>query len=402
MATFESAELVELFMTYTASPTSIGAHLAAASARQNTDDPLIVATGTDIALYLGGGQPPVVEGFRVSTRGFKELAAVSHLGPALATLVRLRELGEANGWRQDAERLLSATKAARAANSTELWRDRIAVRAFHGREATIAAIVDYSCCLTEDILERALTRPAYLSDATLRSDYLEGPATDLPVPFNRVMVATFFLVGLELGHRLITWFDSLELPWERAMVIIAGRQGRPTAGVSEESNSVAGVIRAASRHRLALERLLIAPHAPVFAMFDGSNLDEVSAAEAGYRAMWSSLAAISELAGRMFDGYPRFRPSTNDSRHADPETRWVHEKPAIRGAEDWFGLTTRLRVVMEDPRQLLSGAVTDYASQLLVDNDNDPRAITVPGLDDEPYPALVADRGPPAAAHENP
>jgi hypothetical protein len=375
-------------MTYTASPTSIGAHLAAASARQNTDDPLIVATGTDIALYLGGGQPPVVEGFRVSTRGFKELAAVSHLGPALATLVRLRELGDANGWRQDAERLLSATKAARAANSTELWRDRIAVRAFHGREAAIAAMVDYSCRLTERFLQRSLDDPGYLNTSTLQEDYLEGPADELPVPFNRIMIATFFLTGMDVAHRLISWFDDLELPWERAMVIIAGRAGRPTAGVTRESNSVAGVINTASRGRLPAHRLLIAPHAPVFPLFDGTDLEPTAALEGDYRRMFASLQATSELGAQMFDSYPRFHPNPDEDVRVHAESRTVHAKPAIDGPDDWLALTTRLRVVMEDPRQLLSGAVTDYASRQLAGNGNDPAALTVPGLDREPYPGL--------------
>ncbi len=49
-------------------------------------------------------------------------------------------------------------------------------------------------------------------------------------------------------------------------------------------------------------------------------------------------------------------------------------------------VASRLRVVMEDPQQLLSGAVTDYASSQLVRSDNDPSAVTVPGLDGEPYP----------------
>jgi hypothetical protein len=55
-------------------------------------------------------------------------------------------------------------------------------------------------------------------------------------------------------------------------------------------------------------------------------------------------------------------------------------------------MTTRLRVVLEDPRQLLSGAVTDYASKQLVDNANRPSAVTVPGLDGEPYPAVAVHR----------
>jgi hypothetical protein len=388
LRTVDSPELLELFETYTASPTSIGAHLSQAVARTNASDPLIVATGSDIALYPGDGAPPTVQGFRGSTRGFKELAGISHLGPALATLAVMRELDESGQWRSDAERLLDVTQAARAANSAALWRDRIAVKAFAGREPKIAAMVDYSCRLTERFLQRALDRPSYLTDAAVRRDYLEGPADDLPVCFNRVMVATFFLTGMDIAHRLISWFDGLDLPWERVMVIIAGSQGRPTAGVSQESNSVAGVVHAASRDRLPLEQLLIAPHAPVFPMFDGTNMDDVAALEAPYRQLWSTLLAISQLGARMFDRYPRFQPRPSLNGSIEPGTVWVHEKPAVDGPDDWFALTTRLRVVLEDPRQLLSGAVTDYASRQLVDNANEPLAITVPGLDGEPYPEL--------------
>jgi hypothetical protein len=90
----------------------------------------------------------------------------------------------------------------------------------------------------------------------------------------------------------------------------------------------------------------------------------------------------------MFDGFPRFLPPSSVPESVSPGTAWVHEKPAIEGPDDWFALTTRLRVVLEDPRQLLSGAVTDYAARQLVENDNEPLAITVPGLDGEPYPEI--------------
>ncbi len=96
-ATFESPELVDLFTTYTASPDSIGAHLAQATARETEHDPLLVVTGTDLALYPGGGAAPVIEPYRLASRGFKELAGISHLGPALATLARLRELAGDDG-----------------------------------------------------------------------------------------------------------------------------------------------------------------------------------------------------------------------------------------------------------------------------------------------------------------
>jgi hypothetical protein len=383
---YESAELLELFTTYTGGPAGIGAHFAHVAARAVADDPLIVATGSDLALYPGNGRPPTVEGFRLSTRGFKELAGVSHLGPALATLARMRELDPAGLWRPDAAALLDATRTARAANSVELWRDRIAVTAFAGRESAIAAMIDYSCRLTERVLERALAEPAYLTAANLRRDYLEGPAAELPVPFNRVMVATFFLTGLDTAHRVIAWFDGLDLPWERAMVIIAGRQGRPTSGVTLESNSVAGLIRTAARGRLPTEHLLIAPHAPVFPLVEGTDLDAVVALEHEYRRLFASLRAMSDLGGRMFDAYPRYAPLPRGSVHARPGTASVSELPVVTGPDDWFALTTRLRVVLEDPRQLLSGAVTDVAAAQLVEHANKPDAVRVPGLDGEAYP----------------
>jgi hypothetical protein len=402
-ATVESPGLVALFTTYTASPDSIGAHLAEAAVRAAEHDPLLVVTGTDLVLYPGSGTTPAIEPYRIATRGFKELAGISHLGPAVATLARLRELTGAGGgreqpddvtagdvWRADAARLLDAARQARAGNSASLWRDQIAVRAFAGREEAIAAMIDYSCRLTERFLQRALDDPAYLTMANVRRDYLEGPAEggDLPVPFNRVMIATFYLTGMDIAHRLITWLDAAGIDWARAMVILAGQAGRPTAGVTQESHSIAGVIRAVSRGRLAPERVFIAPHAPVLPPHDPAGGDTAIARELepGYRRLWAALRATSELAGGMFEGYPRFALPAAGHVPIGPGTAFVHGKPAVAGPDDWVALVTRLRVVMEDPTQLLSGAVTDYASAELVAHANDPSAVIVPGLDGEPYP----------------
>jgi hypothetical protein len=391
-ATFESPELVALFTTYTAGPHSIGAHLAQAAVGAAEHDPLLVVTGTDLVLYPGAGKTPLIEPYRLATRGFKELAAISHLGPAVATLARLRDL--AGGWRSDAARLLDATAAARAANTPPLWRDQLAVRAFVGREDAITAMVDYSCALTERVLRRALADPAYLTMANVRRDYLAGPPGDgdLPVPFNRVMIATFFLTGMDIAHRLIDWLEAVDVDWPRAMVIFAGQAGRPTAGVTQESHSIAGVIRAVSGGLLASDRVFIAPHAPVLPPHDPARSDTTAASdlEPGYRRLWAGLRATSELAGGMFDGYPRFAVPAAGQPVIGPGTTSVGGKPAVRGPDDWFALVTRLRVVMEDPAQLLSGAVTDYASAELVAHGNDPSAVIVPGLDGEPYPRWEA------------
>jgi hypothetical protein len=91
----------------------------------------------------------------------------------------------------------------------------------------------------------------------------------------------------------------------------------------------------------------------------------------------------------MFEGYPRFAALSAERFTIGPGTASVHAKPAMKGPGDWLALVTRLRVVMEDPTQLLSGAVTDYASSELVAHANDPSAVTVPGLDGEPYPHIT-------------
>ncbi len=390
MTDSESPELVALFNTYTALPDSIGRRFTAAAARASADDPLLVATGADLALFPGRGRAPEVLGFRLSTRGFKELAAVSHLGPALATLIALRDLEPDGTWREDAERFLEECKRSRKANNEQLWADTIAVEAFRGRERAIAAMVDYACDITVRYLEKALVDPDRFTFATLRDEYLEGTGQpDLPVPFNRIMIATFFLVGLETANRFIAWCDSHEIDWARTMVVIAGKQGRPSAGVTWRSNSIANIILSASRGALPLDRLLIAPHAPVFATPHDGDLQEVMSLEHPLRGLWAGTHAVMRLGADMFEGYPAFSSDQGGVIQIDAETATVGDMPAVTSADDWFAMITRLRLVMEDPRQLLSGAVSDVAAAQLATNGNDPSAVIVPGLDGEPYPALV-------------
>src|SRR5882724_2353014 len=174
-APFQSPELVSLYETYTAGPTSIGADLTRMTVKAGADDPLIVATGTDMAIFPGGGRPPAVQSFRLSTRGFKELAGITHFGPALATIVNMHALEPTNDlWRKDAERLVAATQVARNANSPILWRDQIAVEAYRGREDVIAAMVDYACAITLRYLKAVLTDETKLTPDFLRQEYLEA------------------------------------------------------------------------------------------------------------------------------------------------------------------------------------------------------------------------------------
>jgi hypothetical protein len=387
----EVPEMVDLFRIYTADPQSIGSALTRSAYRSRQQDPLIVATSFDIALYPGEGKAPQVEGFRVATRGFTELAGVSHLGPAVASLVSLRERAGDDGWRAQAQRLITAAQRARAVNTVDLWRDIIAVEAFRGREQRISQMYDYACAATVAYLRRALTDDSYLCRDSLQRDYLgsvpgggAGPAL-----INEMMIATFFLVGLDNAYRLLRWFRTQHVDWDRAMVMVAGRQGRPTAGVTWNTSSVAAMLRGASEYRLPLERMYMAPHAPTFATPKDGDLSEVASLEEPLRQLWAALHAIQGLGDTMFPGYPRFTPGSVAAPDvSDPTVTEVSEMPLIQDADDFRAMVTRLRVVLEDPRQLLSASVTDFAVAQLVKHDNDPTKVTVPGLDNITYPAL--------------
>jgi hypothetical protein len=70
----------------------------------------------------------------------------------------------------------------------------------------------------------------------------------------------------------------------------------------------------------------------------------------------------------------------------DPAVTEISEMPAVHSPDDMRALVTRLRMVMEDPRQLLSSAVTDLAVEALAAADWHPAAVLVPGLTGVHYP----------------
>ena len=46
--------------------------------------------------------------------------------------------------------------------------------------------------------------------------------------------------------------------------------------------------------------------------------------------------------------------------------------PRILGPDDWLTMFTRLRLTLEDPRQLLAAGVTDFVAEQLLAAGNDP------------------------------
>jgi hypothetical protein len=377
-----------LFNAYTGDPASIGIQLTRMRDRQDAADPLLVCTGSDMVLFPGSARPPQVESFRRTTRGFIELAAVSHLPLAVGWLARMREIAPGDGhWQQSAEEFIQAVRDAQAINTIELWRDEIAVSAWRGLEPRITALVDYSCMVTVEVLERALRDADGFTFERLRREYL-NPANSVRVPIsmNEMMFATFALTFLDIGHRITAWLRSQAFGWDRLMVLISGRSGRPTAGLTWETNNLCHLIQRASRGTFDRQRLYIAPHAPPIDVAAASDPARAADLESQFRSLWFNLRAGVEMGSKLFEGYP--------TQHGSGSTPASHPNgaPLTTGASnsDRSALISQLRLVLEDPTQLLSNVAAQYVIDQLAEADNDPARVFIAGFSDVDYAAARA------------
>ena len=374
-----------LYDAYTG-PDSIGLHLTRHMVELTRHDPLLVVTGSDYVLFPGSGQRPIVEGFRNSTRGFVELTAISHLGPAVAWIFRLRELGYA-GWRADAERLIERTVRVREFNTEAYWTDEVAVEAWRGYESKIVDLVDYSCDVTLAFLSGCLADESRMNFEHLRDAFLDPVGSpEVPVPINDMMVATFALTFLDIGHRIIRWLRLGNLDWTKMMVLVSGRAGRPTAGLTWATNSSCHLLWRASLGQLPVGNLHIAAHGPSFSAADAGDAARMTELEGQFRDIFLHLRANIDLAGRMFEGYPAFRRSIEEPPVIEAATKALHAMPKLRSPDDRQTAITRLRFVMEDPTQQLANSVAHFVIDQLCEHDNRAEAVVIPGFTNMTYP----------------
>ena len=191
------------------------------------------------------------------------------------------------------------------------------------------------------------------------------------------MIATFCLTALDISHRMIVWLRGHALDWKRLMVLIAGQSGRATAGLTSSSNNMCNLLARASEGRLAPERLYIVPRAPDLALSGDNDGARWRQLEQQYRTLWFNTYANVELAGRMFEGYPRYRFAPPRRPAVNRAVEAVSELPAVASAQDMFALVSRLRFVLEDPRQLISNCVADVMIDQLFAHDCRPEKVRI-------------------------
>jgi hypothetical protein len=374
-----------LYDAYTG-PGSTGQHLTRHMVRLTERHPLLVVTGSDFVIFPGSGRPPIVESFRHSTRGFVELTAVSHLAPCIAWLFRLRELGYAN-WRDDAQRMIDTADQVRSINDTVYWEKVVAVEAYRGYESKIADMVDYTCRVSSQFMRECLVDEGLMTFENFRQNFLDpidSPA--VPVPLNDVMVATFTLTFLDIAHRMIRWLRSQNFNWHKLMVLLSGKSGRPSAGLTWQTNNNCHLLWRASEERISPENVQIAPHGPSLALSDLGNSLRVTQVEGEVREVFLQLRTNIDLARMMFEGYPAFAKSIEESPVIEPTTKSLHAMPRLRSPDDRFTAITRLRFVMEDPTQLLANSVAHFVIDQLCEHNNQPELVVIPGFSKVSYP----------------
>jgi len=366
-----------LFFAFTGGgPESIGAQLTQTMVSQSQESPLLVSTASDIAYFPGGHSKPSIESFRKSTRGFIELTAVSHLPLAVCYVAHMRELlpgGET--WRIQWQRRSEHAGATRRANTVEMWRDQVALRAFQGHERKLCALVEYALASCIDYMQRACNDPSLLDFAPLQRQLIDADRDWLPVSMNDVMFATFALAYVDIAYRIGGWLREKAIDWDRAMVLVSGQSGRPTAGVTWSTNNICNLIWRSSDRRIAPERIFVAPHAPALSVDNLSNAEALRDLEKAYREIWCQTRASVNVARKMFQAYEAFifRPIEAEML------------PAIKSLGDHAACVARLRRIMEDPQQLLSNCVADYIIDELHRCNHQPEDVQIPGFTNVDY-----------------
>jgi hypothetical protein len=278
--------------------------------------------------------------------------------------------------------MLEHTRAVRGRNSTEFWRDYVAVGSFAGQEEQVARMTDYLCRVAIDYFERVLVDPTALDPEVLRREYLEPTANPaVPVPLNDLMFATFCLAFMDIIVRMTGWLTKHVHHWDRLMVVFSGQSGRPTAGLTWGSNNACHLLWAASASELLPEQVYIAPYAPSFEAGMENDPVQMSELERQYRRLWLNTRASVEVSRLMFPGHGSVAQVETELRMSD--------MPPLASISDRAGMAARLRRIMEDPTQLLSNSVADILIDQLRANGNRPELLEIPGFTHVEYPSIV-------------
>ena len=339
----------------------------------NAPGPLVLVVGSDIYVYESRGGTLLGHArFRADrTSGFYELTAISHIGPALAYLAQIKENGDAR-WKTRLASLRAHTAQVRALNqrATNNWLDRLNQPAWSARKAQIRNMVDYACARTLDYID-SLGEGDGFTATGVNDAFFYGTSAQYPIPFVNVMIGTFMLEGLRGAVDGRDALVHLDLDWAHAMVLVSSRAGtNVSSGLTEGTNWLVALLKAASGFNLPDDRIKIVPYAQIR---PSVGQPQLLSADLDYY--------VQRVWGPLF-----YRKIVSDQVFASIPTIYLPDRPPLpgdyfvtqAGAIDQFMI--RMKHSLRDAREMLSNTVAFWMVGELASKHWDPSAVDIPGL----------------------
>lgn len=359
--------------------TAIAQDLSAALASgsgANHPGPVVVATDTGIYVYDEGSGHRLLSGatFRaVPNSGFYEITSVSHVGPAIAYLATMKEVGS-DAWEKHIDPMINHLNAVRELNAAPLsehWLKQLACPAWQGHEPQIKCLVDYACALAGSYLASIRANPERLSPADATARFLALESEVFPIPFNTVMIGTFALAALKSAVEIYTALTSADIDWKNAKVILHNQAGTNySAGLTAGTNWVYPTVLAIAGNSLSADRVMITPYAPIPKAVGDPQLSD---------ADFDLLA--NRIWGQLFS-----RPQVTQRAFADVPDIFLPDRPAIPGdygftrADQIDHFVMRLKYSTSNIAEMQSNVIGYWMSGEAMAKAWDLSQISIPGL----------------------
>lgn len=341
------------------------------TALANSDSSLIMFINSTLYVYDSSGKRQLAFLMRTAPNsGFTEMTAVSHIGPALAYLVKVKEYG-GDTWKGGLEMLLKDIKAVKEVNArkTDNWLSSVNAPVWKPYQQDIHNMVDYACSMAGNYINDVLSGKKAFTMSSLESDFLEGNK-EYPIPYNTIMVATFMLTAYQSTTEVHEQVKNLKIDWPKAKVIIRFVAGsNVTAGVSAGSNWLVPFVKALSNNTLPDDRIFIAPYADVKSSLNQNQLTPEDFNY--YNRVWTSVFNRTHVANDVFTTIPSI---------------YVAGRPPIPGdytfskAQDINDFLIRLKYSLANPTEMLSNTVAFWVAGELAAKHWDFTKVAIPGL----------------------
>ncbi|HHL3493311.1 TPA: DUF5624 domain-containing protein [Legionella pneumophila] len=342
------------------------------SLTQQNEGQLILFINSTLYIYNNDRQLELKQLMRTAPNsGFTEMTAISHIGPALMYLAKIKENGDAS-WKSQMENLLKDIQAVKVINAQtpNNWLEQVNAPAWKPHLTTIHNMIDYACSMASNYMSDVLNEKLSFDMASLQNDFLNGNKT-YPIPYNNVMIGTFMLTALQSMDQLHSKISQLKIDWPHTKVIIRFVAGsNVSAGVSKGSNWLVPFVQALSNNTLAAERIYITPYA---AVKPSLGAQELTQADYNYynNTVWGARHNRTIIANEVFTNITSiFLPD----RPAIPGDYTYSKQPKI---EDFL---MRLKFSLAEPTEMLSNTVGFWMAGELAEKNWNYNKISIPGI----------------------